>query len=72
MHGVVNTAARPHVDRCGAVWLRADRTYELLPIQADPDALKVFLHAKHVAEFANNKDDDRIGAALDPPNGKGP
>ena len=59
----------PAVDRVGAVWLQADRTYELLPIQADQQALAIFRAAKLVAAFADQKDDGRIGAPLTTPNG---
>ena len=53
------------VDRCGAVWLKADRTYELVPVDATPATFRVFLYAKQIAEF--DARDDLIGAALDPP-----
>lgn len=56
------------VERCGAVWLKADRTFELVPVEADPAAFRVFLYAKQIAEFDDR--DDVIGAALELPDPK--
>ena len=58
------------VDRCGVVWLRADRTYEFVPVEANEQALLVFRAAQHIARF--EKRDDYIGGPLSPPNGRSP
>jgi len=40
------------VDRCGAIWVRADG-YDLYPIQAGPDEHRTFLYAQQIAHFAD-------------------
>jgi hypothetical protein len=55
------------VDECAAVWLRADRSYEIRPVDATPATFQVFLYAKHIGAFADR--DDVVGSALTPPNG---
>jgi hypothetical protein len=53
------------VERCGVVWLRADRTYELVPVDASPATFRVFLAAHLIARF--DERDDVLGEALTPP-----
>lgn len=56
----------PPVDATGIVWLRADG-YDLIPVAADEQAYRVFLHALHVARFAQEAKDQRdqwVGDAL--------
>lgn len=55
----------PEVNKVGAVWLKADRTYELVPLDAGPETFRVFLYAQQIALFDDR--DDVLGAALDPP-----
>jgi len=50
------------VDRCGVVWLRGDRTYELVPVDASPATFRVFLAAKVIGRFSER--DDVLGEAL--------
>lgn len=57
----------PRVDRTGVVWVRADRSYELYPVEADGDAFAVFGLVQPVAEFAGSSFDDWIAAPLGPP-----
>lgn len=57
----------PEVDRCGVVWLRGDRTYEVVPVDASEATHRVFLYVLQVAAF--DKRDDLIGEALRPPEG---
>jgi hypothetical protein len=56
------------VDRCGVVWLRADRSYEFVPVEANEQAFAIFRAAHLIARFEER--DDFIGAPLDPPNGR--
>lgn len=37
------------IERCGAVWLRADGTYDLIPVAAEEDQFQFFLHALWIA-----------------------
>jgi hypothetical protein len=48
--------AMPPVDRCGVVWLRADRTYELTPVDASEAIHRVFLYVLQIAAFAARDD----------------
>jgi hypothetical protein len=57
----------PRVDRAGVVHLRADGSYELVPLEADWRALEVFTAAQEVAAFADADRDEWIGDALRPP-----
>lgn len=57
----------PQVDAAGAIHLRDDGSYELRPCEAGLEALKAFLYAKQVAEFAGTQREDWIGDALIPP-----
>ena len=56
----------PAVQRVGIVWLRGDG-YDLVPIEADESAFRVFLYAAEVARFRSAERDDWIGDALIPP-----
>ncbi len=58
-------ARLPEVDRVGAIWLRADRTYEMTPVDAGPDTFRVFLYCKAIADF--DAREDVVLAALAPP-----
>jgi hypothetical protein len=55
----------PAVDRAGAVWLKADRTYELVEVDAGPETFEMFLYVLEVAGFT--KRDDVIGEPLKVP-----
>lgn len=57
----------PSLDRTGVVHLRADGSYDLVPLEADHRALEVFTAAQVVAAFAGSNRDDWIGDALRPP-----
>jgi len=46
----------PPVDRCGVVWLRADRTYEFVPVDAGPGTFEVFEAVMRVAAFGKRDD----------------
>jgi hypothetical protein len=59
------TQPMPTVDRAACVWLKADRTYELIPVETSPAEFAVFLYAKQIAAFAQR--DDVVLAALEPP-----
>lgn len=55
----------PNVDQCGCIWLRADG-YDLVPVAADTEAFRVFLHAKNTAAFADENRERWVGEALHP------
>jgi hypothetical protein len=57
----------PRIDRAGVVHLRADGSYDLVPLEAGYDALEVFTAAQQVAAFATSDRDEWIGDALRPP-----
>ena len=62
----------PAVDRAGVVWLRADRTYELVPVEAGEREFVLFRMVLEVARFADERfarDEyvNVIGAPLAPP-----
>lgn len=56
----------PPIDRTGVVWLSADGSYELVPLEADHTALEVFTAAQVVAAFADSDRDEWIATALRP------
>jgi hypothetical protein len=53
----------PHVDRCGALWLRADG-YDLHPVQAGHPEFRVFQYAQQIARFASARREEFIGETL--------
>ena len=56
------------VDACAAVWVRADG-YDLVPLNADPFAYRVFRHAQVIAQW-QGKDgpgDQSVGDVIQPP-----
>ena len=57
----------PRIDRTGAVWLRDDGSYDLIPLEADHRALEVFTVAQQIAAFADSERDEWLGEALRPP-----
>lgn len=57
----------PEVDRCAVVWLRGDRTYDFVPVDAGEATYRVFLYVAQVAAF--DARDDLIGEPLRPPEG---
>jgi hypothetical protein len=65
--GAAREHPMPAVDRTGVVHLRADGSYDLVPLQADYAALEVFTAAQQVAAFATSDRDEWIGDALRPP-----
>ena len=65
--GAAREHPMPAVDRTGVVHLRADGSYELVPLQADYAAIEVFTAAQQVAAFATSDRDEWIGDALRPP-----
>jgi len=54
----------PAVDQVGAVWLRADGTYELLPVDAGPGSFRIFGDCIEIANWRERE--DPIGSALTP------
>ncbi|HKE76644.1 MAG TPA: hypothetical protein VKB57_23705 [Acidimicrobiales bacterium] len=46
----------PPVDRCGVVWLRADRTYEFVPVDTGDATFDVFKAVIAVASFGKRDD----------------
>ena len=66
-HGAAIEHPMPAIDATGVVWLRADGTYELVPLEADYAALEAFTAAQQLAAFAGSDRDDWIGSALRPP-----
>jgi len=56
----------PPIDAAGIVWLRADG-YDLIPIQADETAFRIFLYVKELAGYVTGDAEDWIGDALRPP-----
>jgi hypothetical protein len=54
----------PAVDRAGVVWLRGDGSYDLVPLEADEQALGVFFAAQEVAWFTKSSREDWIGDSL--------
>jgi hypothetical protein len=65
--GAATEHPMPAIDRTGVVHLRADGSYELVPLEADWRALEVFTAAQVVAAFAESDRDEWIGDALRPP-----
>jgi len=65
-HGVAVEHPMPTVDRAGVVWLRADRSYELYPVDADDQAFAIFGLVQGVAGFASSSFGDWIGDPLRP------
>jgi hypothetical protein len=61
-----NEQPMPPVDRCGVVWLRADG-YDLIPIEAGPEAFEAFSHVQAVAAFRADPIEQWIGDTLRPP-----
>jgi hypothetical protein len=57
----------PSVDRTGVVWLRADGSYDLVPLEADYRALEIFTAAQQIATFTGSDRDEWIGDAIRPP-----
>lgn len=55
----------PEVDRCGAVWLRADG-YDLYPFEAGPTEFQLFRHAQMIAWFTDEHAKTLKGEALTP------
>jgi hypothetical protein len=53
------------VERCGVVWLRGDRTYELVPVDTSPATFRVFLAANVIGRFIARN--DALGEALEAP-----
>jgi hypothetical protein len=66
-HGGAREHPMPAVDRTGVVWLSADGSYDLVPLEADYAALEAFTAAQQLAAFAGSARDDWIGDALRPP-----
>jgi hypothetical protein len=60
-----NVGPVPLVDRCGAVWVRADG-YALQEVEAGPEQHRTFLYVQQVAEFTKNSR-DLVGPAMRPP-----
>jgi hypothetical protein len=60
---------QPMVSTAGgyALWLADDGTYELLPVECGPDIFATFLHAAHVAAFAEREREELIGLPLEVP-----
>jgi hypothetical protein len=58
----------PAVDRVGAIWLKADRTYDLVELDAGPDTFKTFLYVLKIARFT--KRDDVVGQPLEVPSAR--
>ena len=56
----------PPVDRCGAVWLRADG-YDLHPVDASDQAFRIFQYARQVAMFSRGPQDRWVDEAAAPP-----
>jgi hypothetical protein len=56
----------PRVDATGIVWLRADG-YDLIPIDAGPEAFVAFGHVQQVAAFRDEPRERWIGQTLQPP-----
>jgi hypothetical protein len=56
----------PQVDRCGALWLRADG-YDLYPVEAGHDQFRRFQYAQVLAKFVNEPRETLIGEAVEPP-----
>lgn len=66
--------AVPKVDRAGVVWLRGDRSYELVPVEAGDREFALFRAVLAVAKFADQRfarDDyvEVVGAPLTPTKG---
>lgn len=55
----------PQVDAVGAVNLRADG-YDLVPVEADEEAHRLFLYVLQVARFADSNREDWIGDSASP------
>jgi hypothetical protein len=56
----------PRVDATGIVWLRADG-YDLIPVDAGPEAFVAFGHVQQVAAFRDEPRERWIGQTLQPP-----
>jgi hypothetical protein len=53
------------VDRCAVVWLKADRTYELVPVDAGGTSFRTFLYALEIGRFLAR--DDVLGTPIAAP-----
>ena len=53
------------VDACAVIWVRADG-YDLIPVDAGPDAYRTFRHAQRIAEWQTTTGKDTIGDAIQP------
>jgi hypothetical protein len=62
--GAAREHPMPAIDATGVVWLSADGSYDLVPLEADYAALEVFTAAQQVAAFAGSGRDEWIGEAL--------
>jgi hypothetical protein len=61
-----NERPMPTVDRTGVVWLRADG-YDLIPLNAGPEAFEAFGHVQQVAAYRADDISTWVGEALQPP-----
>jgi hypothetical protein len=62
----VTEVPMPRVERTGIVWLRADG-YDLIPVDAGPEAFTAFGHVQQVAAFRDEPRERWIGQTLPPP-----
>jgi len=62
-----NEHPMPQIDAAGGIWLRADGSYELVPVDFGPETFRVFLYAQQVAHFAQLPREATVGEALTPP-----
>lgn len=61
--------AMPHVDWCGAIWVRADG-YDLIPLETGDHVYRMFRYAQQVAAFTQIHSKEWVGDTLTPPTTK--
>jgi len=54
--GPAEVIPMPGVDRCGVIWLKADRSYEFVPVDAGDQTFQVFLDVQRIAVFGYRDD----------------
>lgn len=57
----------PAVDRCGALWLRDDGTYDLFPVDVTDETFELFVYLRQLHDFQKAERSAVIGDALAPP-----
>jgi hypothetical protein len=62
-----NETPMPAVDRCGALWLRDDGSYDLYPVEVDEGTFELFVYLRQLHDFQKAERGTVIGDVLAPP-----